>query len=78
MARSFLPDSLCCPCMQPMGVSRTVKYMSRGLPGVGGTNTGGFKRYCFILSKANWQSSVHSVGAFFLSNLNSGSQVEVN
>lgn len=52
MALSFLPDSSCCPRTQPIDDSRTVRYMRRGLPGVGGTNTGGFNRYSLILSKA--------------------------
>lgn len=36
MARSFLPDSSRCPSILPMEDSSTVRYMIRGLPGVGG------------------------------------------
>ena len=43
MALSFLPDSSHCPSILPLPMddSRIVRYMIRGLPGVGGTNTGG-------------------------------------
>jgi len=53
-------------------------YIRRGLPGLGGTRTGGLARYALILSKARWQSSFQMVGEFFLNTLKIGSKIGVN
>src|SRR3954468_15297071 len=55
MACSFLPVSSCCPSIQPMDSSNTVRYMINGLPSTGGINIGGSNRYSLILSNAFWQ-----------------------
>ena len=52
MAFSLRPISLCCPNRHLMDFSCTVKYKMRGFLGMGGTNTGGFVKHSFTLSKA--------------------------
>ena len=52
--------------MHPKAMSEIYEYRSRGRPNVGGTKTGGEKRYSLIFSKAHWQSSFQTVGWFFL------------
>src|SRR3954466_11469082 len=59
MACSFLPVSSCCPSIQPMDSSNTVRYMINGLPSTGGINIGGSNRYSLILSNTFWKSSVN-------------------
>ena len=64
--------------MHPKAMSKTNKYRSRGLPYVGGTKTGGERRYSLIFSKAHWQSSFQTVGWFFLRRRKIGSHMSVS
>src|SRR3954470_10114707 len=51
MACSFLPVSSCCPSIQPMDSSNTVRYMINGLPSTGGINI--VERFLAIFSPYN-------------------------
>ena len=64
--------------MHPKAVSKTDKYRSKGLLGIGGTKIGGERRHSLVFSKARWQSSFQTVGWFFLKRRKIGSHVSVS
>ena len=64
--------------MHPKAMSETDKYESRGRLDVGGTKTGGERRYSLTLSHACWQSSFQTVGWFFLRRRKIGSHMSIS
>ena len=59
-------------------MSEIDKYRRSGRPGVGGNKTGGESKYYLIFSNASWQSSLQTVGWFFLKRQKIGSHMSVN
>jgi len=78
MVCSLLLDLSCWPNTHPIAIFVIIRYMIKGLPGIGGIIRGRFYKYFLIFSKASWQSLFHTLIFFFLSNWDIGSQVTIS
>ena len=64
--------------MHPKAMLENEKYRSRGRPNVGGTKTGGERRYSLTFSKVLWQSSFQILDWFFLRRRKIGSHMSIS
>ena len=64
--------------MHPKAMSKTDKYRSKGLPGIGDTRTEGDNKYSLILSNARWHLSSQIVAWLFFKSRRMSSQISVN